>query len=180
MNPPSTPRMSATTTSSGSAMIPASSRGATRYFIGLVDSVRQRVDLVGYPHGADFGGHRGADAAGDHQSGQHRPQFAGDRQHHQVGDRALGGEPGKPGIGLQRQHHAGEHRGQRHDRQAEIADLQQGAGEQASVEGRPDEAGQPLQREQRQGSGRAAQADDRAADGGQEVQDWRHAVRYTR
>ncbi len=31
--------MSATTTSSGSASMPASSRGATRYFIGLVDSV---------------------------------------------------------------------------------------------------------------------------------------------
>ena len=39
MNPPITPRTSAITTSSGSAMIPASSRGATRYFIGLVDSV---------------------------------------------------------------------------------------------------------------------------------------------
>ena len=39
MKPPITPRMSATTTSSGSAMMPASRRGATRYFIGLVDSV---------------------------------------------------------------------------------------------------------------------------------------------
>ena len=39
MNPPSTPRISATTTSIGSATMPASSRGATRYFIGLVDSV---------------------------------------------------------------------------------------------------------------------------------------------
>ena len=38
-NPPSTPRMSATSTSSGNAMVPASRRGATRYFIGLVDSV---------------------------------------------------------------------------------------------------------------------------------------------
>ena len=39
MKPPSTPRMSATITSSGSATSPASRRGATRYFIGLVDSV---------------------------------------------------------------------------------------------------------------------------------------------
>ena len=39
MNPPMTPSMSAITTSNGSAMIPASSRGATRYFIGLVDRV---------------------------------------------------------------------------------------------------------------------------------------------
>ena len=37
--PPITPRMFATTTSNGSAMVPARMRGATRYFIGLVDSV---------------------------------------------------------------------------------------------------------------------------------------------
>ena len=39
MKPPSTPSMSATTTSNGSATMPASRRGATRYFIGLVDRV---------------------------------------------------------------------------------------------------------------------------------------------
>ena len=39
MKPPSTPRMSATTTSSGSASSPPSRRGVTRYFIGLVESV---------------------------------------------------------------------------------------------------------------------------------------------
>ena len=37
--PPATPSMSATATSIGSDRIPASSRGATRYFIGLVDKV---------------------------------------------------------------------------------------------------------------------------------------------
>ncbi len=39
MKPPITPNTSATTTSSGRAISPASNRGATRYFIGLVESV---------------------------------------------------------------------------------------------------------------------------------------------
>ncbi len=39
-NPPATPSTSATSTSSGKASSPASRRGATRYFIGSVPSVR--------------------------------------------------------------------------------------------------------------------------------------------
>ena len=49
----------------------------------------QCVDLIGYAHCADFGRHRGANPARDHQPGQHRPQFPRDRQHDDIGHRAF-------------------------------------------------------------------------------------------
>jgi hypothetical protein len=73
------------------------------------------------------------------------------------------------------QHHAGEHRGQCHHRQAEIADLQQRADEQAAVERRTEQMRQAGCREQRQRAGDAAGADDTAANGGEAVQDRVHA-----
>ena len=83
------------------------------------------VDLFRHAHRADFRRHRRADAAGDHEAGEDGRQFARDRQHDDVGDRALRIEPGEAGIGLQRQHHAGEQRGQADDRQRVIADIDQ-------------------------------------------------------
>ena len=69
-------------------------------------------------------------------AGDHRPQLARDRQHDDGGDRALGVEPAEPGIGLQRQHHAGEQRGQADHRQREIADIDDLAQDQPGIEGR--------------------------------------------
>ena len=129
--------MSATSTSSGSISRPASRRGATRYLIRVGRQRGERVDLLGDAHGADLGGHRGADAAGDHQAGQHRAQLARHRQHDDVGDRALGVEAREAGIALQRQHHAGEERGQADDRQREVADVEHLPQDQPRIEGRP-------------------------------------------
>ena len=97
----------------------------------------ERVDLLGDPHGADFRRHRGADPSGDHEAGQHGPQFAGDRKHHDGRDRAFGREAGEAGVALQRQDHAGEEAGQPHHRQGIEADLHHLAQKQARVEGRP-------------------------------------------
>ena len=68
-------------------MTAAMSRGPTRYLNGLVDERDQRIDLFGDAHGAEFGGDRGADAAGDHEAGQHRAEFAGDAERHDGGTR---------------------------------------------------------------------------------------------
>ena len=99
------------------------SLGATRYFHRIGAQRGQGVDLLGHPHGADFGGHGGANAARHHEAGQDRPEFAGDRPHHDVGDGALGGEAGEAGVTLQGQDHAGEERRQADHGQREIADL---------------------------------------------------------
>ena len=145
-------------------MMPASSRGATRYFIGLVDSV-DSASIWSVTRMVPIS----AAMAAPMRPATIRPASTGPSSRvidstTTIGDRALGGEAGEAGIGLQRQHHAGEDRGQRHHRQAEIADLQQGAREQAAVERRADQMRQAECREQRQRTGHAARADDAAAD----------------
>ena len=96
----------------------------------------QCVDLFGDPHGADFGGHRGADPAGNHETCQHRPELAGHGKDDDGRDRAFGIKAGEPGIALQGQHHAGEKRGQSDNRQGIVADIHQLAAKQAPVDRR--------------------------------------------
>ena len=160
-------------------MIPAGEAGCHQVFHRVGGQRRQRVDLIGDTHRSQFSRHRGADATGDHKAGEHGSKFPRHRQHHEVRDGALGGETGEAGVGLQGQHHAGEHRCQRHDGQAEIADLQQCATEQASVDRRAEQMRQAFKREQRQRAGGTAKADNRLADRCQEIQYFVHAVRYT-
>ena len=64
----------------------------------------QGVDLLGHFHGADFGGDGGGDAARHHQAGDHRPQFAGDAQHHDLRHDGFGAIAVAAQIDLQRQH----------------------------------------------------------------------------
>ena len=97
--------------------------GCDQVLVRIGRQRRERVDLLGDPHGADFRRHRGADPACDHQARQHRAQLAGDREHHDGRDRALGGKAGEPGVALQRQHHAGEEAGEPHHRERVEADL---------------------------------------------------------
>jgi hypothetical protein len=104
--------MSATSDQDRQVTTPAIRRGTTRYLQRVGGERGQRVDLLGDAHGADLGRHRGADTAGHHQPGEDRPQLACHRQHDDGRDRAFGVEAAEPGIGLQRQHHAGEDRGQ--------------------------------------------------------------------
>ena len=94
------------------------------------------VDLLGDAHRADFGGHGRADPAGDHQAGQHGAEFAGDRDDHHVRDCALRREPGKPGVALQRQHHAGEDRRQADHGERVVADVDHLPADQARVDRR--------------------------------------------
>ena len=116
--------MSATSTRIGRVTTPAIRRGADQVLERVGRQRGQRVDLLGDAHGADLGGHGGADPAGHHQAGQHRAELAGERHHDHVGDGAFGGEAREAGVALQRQHHAGEDRGQADHGQREVADLQ--------------------------------------------------------
>ena len=78
-------------------VMPAISRGATKYFMGLVDSVFRRVQLFSDAHGADFRCHGRTDAAGDHEAGEHGAKFPGNGHDDHVGDGALGrGNRAKP------------------------------------------------------------------------------------
>jgi hypothetical protein len=105
-----------------------------------------------------------ADAAGDHEAGQHRCQLARHRQHDDGGDRALGREAGEAGIALQRQHHAREQRRQRHHRQREIADLDHLAENQARIEGRAHHVAQRQAGEDHQPAQRRQSVEKGAAD----------------
>jgi hypothetical protein len=101
----------------------------------------ESVDLVGHPHCAQLCRHRRTGAAGDHEPRQNRPQFAGDRQHDNAGDGGFRVEAGEPGVGLQRQHHAGEQRRQRHHGKGEKANFHEAAADQPRVEWRANDVG---------------------------------------
>ena len=79
----------------------------------------------------------------DHQAGQHRPELLDDRRAHQPADHRAGAELVEREAGLQRQHHAGEHAGQQHDRQRADADRVELLDDVAKVEraGTPARAG---------------------------------------
>ena len=110
--------------------MPASRRGATRYFIGLVDSVVS-ASIWSVTRMVPIS----AAIAAPMRPATISPASTGPSSRVIDSTTTLAialsrREPGKAGVGLQRQHHAGEDRGQRHDGQAEIADLEQGAAEQ--------------------------------------------------
>ena len=96
----------------------------------------QRVNLLGHLHGADLGGDGGGDAARHHQAGDHRAQFAGDAQHHDLGHDGFGAIAVAAQIDLQRQHAAGEEGGEPHHRQREIADAHHLADDQPAIDRR--------------------------------------------
>ncbi len=97
----------------------ATRRGTTRYLIGLVASVVSAsicsVTRIVPISAAMAGG----DAAGHHQSGNHRPQLARDAEHHDLRHDGFGAVAVAADIDLERQHAAGEERGETHDRQGE-------------------------------------------------------------
>ena len=129
----------------------------------------QRIDLVGDPHRADLGRHRRPDPAGDHQPGDHRPEFAGDRQHDDGRYRALGGKAAEPGVGLERQNHAGKDRGEPNHWQREVADLDHLAQQRARIERRRDRRRQRGSGKDRDPPGRAKETEKRGADRGKKL-----------
>ena len=76
----------------------------------------KRVNLFRHAHRADFGGHRRADAAGDHQRRQHRAEFAAHRNAHDRERGRVHFDLVKLEISLCGQHHAGERAGDEHHR----------------------------------------------------------------
>ncbi len=78
---------------------------------------RQRVDFLVDAHRADFGGKRGARAAGQQDRRHQRPQFAQHRQPDQVRDEDLRAEALHRHGRLEREDHAEQERNQRDDRQ---------------------------------------------------------------
>ena len=109
-------------------------RGTTRYLIGLVDSVESasiwsvtRMVPISAAMAAPI---RPATIS----AGDHRAQFARDREHDHRRDRACGAKAAEAGIGLQRQHHAGEDRSQADDRQRVIADIDHLPADEAQID----------------------------------------------
>ncbi len=94
------------------------------------DDVLQRIDanhlqarqLLGGFHVADLGRQCGACATGEQQCGDHRAEFAQQRQRHHLPDRLLGAIAAEDVVALQRQHHADENTGHDDDRQRQHAD----------------------------------------------------------
>ena len=83
----------------------------------------QGVDLLGDAHRAQLGGHRAADAAGQHRRRQHRPQLADQRHVDHRPQPRFQAQIAEREIALHGQHHADERAGQGDHRQAEHADL---------------------------------------------------------
>ena len=83
----------------------------------------ERVDLLGDAHRAELRGDAGADAAGDHQAGQHRAQLADHRRRDEAADVHRRAERLELHARLQREHHAGEEPGEQHDAERLHADL---------------------------------------------------------
>ena len=119
----------------------------------------------------DFGRHRGADPARDHQPGENRGEFPRDRQDDHGRDRALGVEARKAAIALQCQNHAGKHRGQADHGKRIIPDLDNLAQQQPGIEGRADDVADADARENGETSGRGQETQQDAADGGNEIHD---------
>jgi hypothetical protein len=82
----------------------------------------ERVDLLGDAHRSDLCRHRRADSASDHEADQHGRELAQHRQCHHASDEVLGVHTLKSRVGLQREHHAREHRGEKNDRDGVDAD----------------------------------------------------------
>ena len=75
----------------------------------------ERVDLFGHAHRSDFRRHRRADAAGYHESDQNRRQLAQHRERDRTADEILRVHAMESAVGLEREHHPGEHCRQKND-----------------------------------------------------------------
>ena len=116
--------------------MPAIRRGATRYLSGLVESVVS-ASICSVTRMVPIS----AAMAAPMRPATIRPASTGPssrviEMHDHVGDRRLGVEAREAGVALQRQHHAGEDRGQADDRQRVVADLDHLPQQQAPVVGR--------------------------------------------
>ena len=80
------------------------------------------VDLLGDDHGAEFAGHGGGVAAGDHDAGEHRAEFADHGEADELAGDGGGAELRERGRRLQGQHAAGEEAGEQHDGDGTDAD----------------------------------------------------------
>ena len=80
------------------------------------------VDLLGDFHGADFGGHGGADAAGDHEAGEHGAQFAEEGDADDTADGGFDAKVAEFEIGLSGEDGAGEGAGDDDDHLGAKAD----------------------------------------------------------
>ena len=150
-------------------MRPAISRGTTRYLIGLVDSV-VRASICSVTRMVPIS----AAMAAPMRPATIRPASTGPSSRvsemtDDVGDGGFGIEAGEAGIALQRQHHAGEDRGQPHHRQRVVADIDQLAADQAEVEGPAEGEGYGLQGEEGDAADLLQAVEDGGADGLQDV-----------
>ena len=73
-------------------IVPAMTRGVTRYCTGLTAMRRERVDLLGDAHRAELGRHAGAGARRHDDRREHRRQLARDGDAERGADEALGAE----------------------------------------------------------------------------------------
>ncbi|KAG1388096.1 hypothetical protein G6F60_013853 [Rhizopus arrhizus] len=108
----------------------------------------QRLDLVGGSHQAQFGGDGTAGATDEQQRGQHRRQFAVQRQAEQGRQRVGRPEGGQRAVTLQGQHQADESAADGDDRQRARADLGELAGQLGQEITRGQRTAQHGQREQ--------------------------------
>ena len=116
------PTKSEMTVSTGAMKNPASMRGTTSLRDRVGAERAQRVDLVGDHHRPELGGDARADAAGEHQRRQHRPELLDHRRADQPADDGPRAELVQRQAALQRQRRAGEQAGQQHDGQRPDAD----------------------------------------------------------
>ena len=126
----------------------ATTRGVTSFFVGISAQSAHGIDLLGHGHRAQFAGHSGRVAAGDHQPGDDRPQFSDHADRNQLGDKSEGTEARQRAGAVQGQHGAGEAAGQDHDRQGTDADQVGLLNHVGDVQGPPEKIGQRLAREQ--------------------------------
>ena len=101
----------------------------------------QGVDLLGDPHGPQFGGDGRPGPGIDHQAGHHRPHFPGHGKGHDPAHEAFPAELAKAVVALQGQNHAGKQPGQDHDKEGFHPDefhlLDQVAQAEGGAEGQP-------------------------------------------
>ena len=76
MKPPNMPTKSAMMVSSGSMTAVAISARRDQFLHRIRAQRAHGVDLLGDLHGAEFAGDAGGVAAGHHDGGEHRPEFA--------------------------------------------------------------------------------------------------------
>ncbi len=73
------------------------------------------VNLFGYPHGADLGGHGRSGPGSYHEGCEHRAQFSEQPERSGGPDQGFRPEEAEPMMGLQCAHHPGEHAGEQYN-----------------------------------------------------------------